>query len=95
MYVQRNNFHRKNRRLVRFGQSQGQFDQTYFGATLTGNLGLEWRRSNYTAATNNTIINHMTVPLPNVPPIPPGNVSNRHGEETEDQDVKIVIVNMF
>ncbi|KAM0731912.1 Protein painting of fourth [Formica fusca] len=91
MYVQRNNFHRKNRRLARFGQSQGQFDQAaYFGATLTGSLGLEWQRNNYTATANDAIINHITVPLPNhpIPPIPPGIVTNRHSEETEDRDVK-------
>ncbi|XP_011707451.1 PREDICTED: uncharacterized protein LOC105462510 isoform X2 [Wasmannia auropunctata] len=91
MYVQRNNF-RKNRRPVRFGLPQGQFDQSaYFGATLTGNLGVEWQRNNYTAVVNDDIRNHMTVPLSShsIPPIPPGIVSNRHGEETEDQDVKI------
>ena len=93
MYVQRNNFQRKNRRLARFGQSQGQFDQAaYFaGATLTGSLGLaEWQRNNYTATANDAIINHMTVPLPNhpIPPIPPGIVTSRHSEETEDRDVK-------
>lgn len=94
MYIQRNNFHRvKNRRVVRFGQPQSQFDQAaYFGAALTGNLGLEWRRNNYTATANDAILNHMTVPLPNhpIPPIPPGIVSSRHTEEMEDQDVKIV-----
>lgn len=101
MYVQRrpaNNFHRKNKRPVHFGQPQGQFDQnTFFGATLTGNLGLEWQRNNYTAAASDNIRNHMTVPLSShsIPPIPPGVVSNRHGEETEDQDVKIVLVNIF
>lgn len=97
MYIPRNNFHRKNRRVVRFGQSQGQFDQVaYFGTTLTGNLGLEWRRNNYTTATSDAMMNHMTVPLPNhpIPPIPSG-IVNRHSEETEDQDVKIVIVNVF
>lgn len=95
MYVQRNNFHRKNRRVVRFGQPQGQFDQTaYFGATLAGNLGLEWRRNNYPATTSDAIINHMAVPLPNhsIPPIPPGIMSNRHTEDVEDQDVKIVLL---
>lgn len=94
MYVQRNNFHRKNRRLARFGQSQGQFDQTaYFGATLTGSLGLEWQRNNYAASTNDAIMNHMPVPLPNhpIPSIPPGILTNRHSEETGDQDVKIVL----
>lgn len=99
MYVQRNNFHRKNRRLARFGQSQGQFDQAaYFGATaLTGSLGLEWQRNNYTATTNDAIINHMTVPLPNhpIPPIPSGIVPSRHSEETEDRDMKTVLVIMF
>lgn len=92
MYVQRHNFHRKNKRPIRFGQSQGQFDQnTYFGATL-GNFGLEWQRNNYTA-TNDGIINHMTVPIPShsISSIPSGIVSNRHCEETEDQDVKIVL----
>lgn len=95
MYAQRNNF-RKNRRLVRFGQQQGQFKQVaYFGAALAGGLGLnEWQRNNYTAATNDAIINHMTVPIPNhsIPPIPPGIMNSRHGEETEDQDVKIVLM---
>lgn len=94
MYVQRNNFHRKNKRSMRFGQSQGQFDQnTYFGATLTGSLGLEWQRNNYTATTGDGIINHITVPLSShsIPSIQSGIVSNRHGEETEDQDVKIVL----
>jgi len=98
MYIQRNNFHRKNRRVVRFGQPQSQFDQAaYFGATLTGNLGLEWRRNNYTAATSDAIINHLTVPLSNHPisSITPGIVNDRHNEETEDQDVKIVLVNIF
>ncbi|XP_039308714.1 uncharacterized protein LOC105196498 isoform X4 [Solenopsis invicta] len=92
MYVQRNNFHRKNKRPMRFGQPQGQFDQnTYFGAALTGSLGLEWQRNNYAAATNDAIINHMTVPLSShsIPSISAGIVSSRHGEETEDQDVKI------
>jgi len=96
MYVQKNNFHRKNRRLARFGQSQGQFEQAaYFGATLTGGLSLEWPRNNYTAATNDAIINHMAVPIPNhpIPPIPSGVINNRHGEEAEDHDVKIVIIN--
>lgn len=96
MYVQRNNFHRKTRRLARFGQSQGQFDQAaYFAnATLTSSLGLEWQRNNYTATANDAIINHMTVPLPNhpIPPIPPGIVTNRHSEETEDRDVKTVLI---
>ncbi|XP_011862812.1 PREDICTED: histone-lysine N-methyltransferase SETD1B-like [Vollenhovia emeryi] len=93
VYAQRNNFHRKNRRVVRFGQPQAQFDQAaYFGATLAGNLGLEWRRGNYPVATSDAIINHMTVPVPNHPPvpsIPPGIASGRHVEEAEDQDVKI------
>ncbi|XP_072753569.1 uncharacterized protein Pof isoform X3 [Anoplolepis gracilipes] len=91
VYNQRNNF-RKTRRLARYGQSPGQFDQAaYFGATLTGSLGLEWQRNNYTATGNDTIINHMTVPIPNhpIPPIPPGIVTSRHSEETEDRDVKI------
>lgn len=94
MYAQRNNFHRKNRRVVRFGPgSQGQFDQ----AAYLHCLGLDWERNNYTTTANDAIINHMTVPLPNhpIPTIPPGIVSSRHGEETEDQDVKIVLVNMF
>jgi len=94
MYVQRNNFHRK-RRMARFGQSQSQFDQAaYFGATLTGSLGLEWQRNNYTTTTNDAIMNHMTVPLPNhpIPPIPPGIVSSRHVGETEDQDMKTVLM---
>ena len=94
VYVQRSNFHRKNRRLARFGQSQGQFDQAaYFGATLSSSLGLEWQRNNYTAAANDALMNHMPVPLPNhpLPPIPPGMLTNRHGEESSDQDVKIVL----
>ncbi|OAD62900.1 Protein painting of fourth, partial [Eufriesea mexicana] len=94
IYVQRNNFHRKNRRLARFGQTQGQFDQAaYFGATLSNSLGLEWQRNNYTTSTGDTIMNHMPVPLPNhpLPPIPPGILTNRHGEETSDQEVKIVL----
>ncbi|CAK9832400.1 Protein painting of fourth [Anthophora retusa] len=94
IYVQRSNFHRKNRRLARFGQSQCQFDQAaYFGATLSNSLGLEWQRNNYTTSTGDTIMNHMPVPLPNhpLPPIPPGILTNRHGEETSDQDVKIVL----
>ncbi|KAL0117710.1 hypothetical protein PUN28_008842 [Cardiocondyla obscurior] len=89
MYAQRNNFYRKNKRPMRFGQSQGQFDQnTYFGTPLAG---LEWQRNNYTATTNDGIINHMTVPLSShsIPSISSGIVSNRHGEEVEDQDVKI------
>lgn len=97
MYVQRNNFHRRNRRLARFGQSQSQFEQAaYFGTTLTGGLGLEWQRNNYTTPTNDALINHMAVPIPNhsIPPIPTG-VNSRHGEETEDHDVKIVIINTF
>ncbi|XP_011052082.1 PREDICTED: protein PFC0760c-like isoform X1 [Acromyrmex echinatior] len=92
MYIQRNNFHRKNRRIVQFGQPQGQFDQTaYFGATLTGNLGLQWQRNIYNAAANDNIRSHMTVPLSShsISPIPSGIMSNRHNEETEDQDVKI------
>ncbi|KAL0117712.1 hypothetical protein PUN28_008843 [Cardiocondyla obscurior] len=91
MYVQRNNF-RKNRRMVRFGQPQNQFDQAaYFGAPLTSNLGLEWRRNNYPTTTNDAIMNHMAVSLPNhpIPSIPTGIASNRHTDETEDQDVKI------
>lgn len=97
MYVQRNNFHRKNRRLARFGQSQGQFDQAaYFGATLAGGLSLDWQRNNYTATANDAIINHMTVPLPNpIAPIPPGIVTSRHSEETEERDMKTVLVIMF
>lgn len=98
VYVQRNNFHRKNRRVVRFGQPQGQFDQAaYFGATLTGNLGLEWQRNNYSAATSDAMLNHMTIPLSNhpMPPIPLGIASNRRNEETEDQDVKIVLVQLY
>lgn len=97
MYAQRNNFHRKNRRLVRFGQSQSQFDQAaYFGTTLTSGLGLDWQRNNYTATANDTAVNHMAVPLPNhpIPPIPPGIVSSRHSEETEERDVKTTLVNM-
>ncbi|XP_012229712.1 histone-lysine N-methyltransferase SETD1B-like isoform X2 [Linepithema humile] len=92
MYVQRNNFHRKNRRLARFGQSQGQFEQAaYFGPALAGGLGLEWQRNNYTTATNDAIINHMAVPIPNhpIPPIPSGVINSRHNEETEDHDLKI------
>ncbi|XP_018404419.1 PREDICTED: glutamic acid-rich protein-like isoform X2 [Cyphomyrmex costatus] len=94
MYIQRNNFHRKNRRVIRFGQPQSQFDQAvYFGAaTLTDNLaGLQWQRDIYNAAASDDIRNHMTVPLAShsISPIPPGIVSNRHNEETEDQDVKI------
>lgn len=94
MYVQRNNFYRKNRR-VRFGPgSQGQFDQTaYFGtASLTSGLGLDWQRNNYTAnPANSAVINHMTVPLAAhaVPSSPSRVASNRHSEETEDQDVNI------
>ncbi|XP_071858287.1 RNA binding domain-containing protein painting of fourth isoform X1 [Bombus fervidus] len=92
MYVQRNNFHRKNRRLPRFGQTQGQFDQAaYFGATLSNNLGLEWQRNNYTASTGDTIMNHMPLPNHPLPPIPPGILTNRHGEETSDQDAKVVL----
>ncbi|XP_076631369.1 RNA binding domain-containing protein painting of fourth [Colletes latitarsis] len=94
IYIQRSNFHRKNRRLARFGQSQGQFEQAaYFGATLSNSLGLEWQRNNYTTSTNDTILNHMPVPLPNhgLPPIPPGILTNRHNEETSDQDVKIIL----
>ncbi|KAF7388128.1 hypothetical protein HZH66_010895 [Vespula vulgaris] len=94
MYVQRNNFHRKNRRLARFGQSQGQFDQAaYFGAALTSGLGLEWQRNNYTTSPNDTIMNHMSVPLSNHPisPITQGVITGRHGEEKGDQDVKIVL----
>ena len=94
IYVQRSNFHRKNRRLARFGQSQGQFDQAaYFGATLSNTLGLEWQRNNYTTSAGDAIMSHMPVPLPNhpLPPIPPGILTNRHGEETSDQDVKIVL----
>ncbi|XP_018343346.1 PREDICTED: protein PFC0760c-like isoform X2 [Trachymyrmex septentrionalis] len=90
MYIQRNNFHRKNRR-VQFGQPQGQFDQAYFGTTLTGNLGLQWQRNIYNAAASDSTRNHMTVPLSSnsISPILSGIVSNRHNEETEDQDVKI------
>jgi len=98
MYIQRNNFHRKNKRPVRFGLPQGQFDQnTYFGATLTGNLGLDWQRNNYTTAGNNDIRNHMTVPVSShsISSISSGIVSNRHSEETEDQDLKIVLVNIL
>ncbi|KZC05034.1 PREDICTED: uncharacterized protein DDB_G0284459 [Dufourea novaeangliae] len=94
IYVQRNNFHRKNRRLARFGQSQGHFEQAaYFGATLSSSLGLEWQRTNYPTTTSDAIMNHMPVPLPNhsLPSIPPGILTNRHGEETSDQDVKIVL----
>ncbi|XP_054014079.1 uncharacterized protein DDB_G0284459-like isoform X2 [Hylaeus anthracinus] len=94
IYIQRSNFHRKNRRLARFGQSQGQFEQAaYFGATLSNSLGLEWQRNNYTTSTSEAILNHMPVPLPNhaLPPIPPGILTNRHNEETSDQDVKIVL----
>ncbi|CAD1473861.1 unnamed protein product, partial [Heterotrigona itama] len=94
IYIQRNNFHRKNRRLARFGHAQGQFDQAaYFGATLSNSLGLEWQRNNYTPSTGDTIMNHMPVPLPNhpLPPIPPGILTNRHGDETSDQEVKVVL----
>ncbi|XP_026667706.1 uncharacterized protein LOC108622916 isoform X2 [Ceratina calcarata] len=94
IYIQRNNFHRKNRRLARYGQTQGQFDQAaYFGTTLSNSLGLEWQRNSYTTSTGDTIMNHMPVPLPNhpLPPIPPGILPNRHGEETTDQDVKTVL----
>ncbi|XP_076281272.1 RNA binding domain-containing protein painting of fourth isoform X2 [Lasioglossum baleicum] len=94
IYIQRNNFHRKNRRLARFGQSQGQFEQAaYFGATLSSSLGLDWQRNNYTTTASDAIMNHMPVPLPNhpLPSIPPGILTNRHGEETSDQDVKIVM----
>ncbi|XP_003695726.1 reticulocyte-binding protein 2 isoform X1 [Apis florea] len=93
IYIQRNNFHRKNRRLARFGHTQTQFDQaTYFGATLSNSLGLEWQRNNYTTSTGDTIMNHMPVPLPNhpLPPIPPGILTNRHGKETSDQEIKII-----
>ncbi|KYQ59288.1 Protein painting of fourth, partial [Trachymyrmex zeteki] len=93
MYIHRNNFHRKNRRVVRFGQPQGQFDQAaYFGATLTGNLGLQWQRNIYNAAASDSIRSHMTVPLSShsISPIPSGIMSNRHNEETEDQDEKVV-----
>lgn len=98
MYGQRNNFHRKNRRPTRVGQSQSQFEQTaYFNPTLASSLGLEWQRNNYTTTANDVIINHMTVPLPNhpIPSLPTGIVTSRHGEETEGQDEKIVYVNMF
>ncbi|KOX78025.1 Protein painting of fourth [Melipona quadrifasciata] len=94
IYIQRNNFHRKNRRLARFGHTQGQFDQAaYFGATLNNSLGLEWQRNNYTPSTGDTIMNHMPVPLSNhpLPPIPPGILTNRHGDETSDQEVKVVL----
>lgn len=94
MYVQRNNFHRKNRRMARFGQSQGQFDQAaYFGAALTSGLGLEWQRNSYTTSANDAIMNHMSVPLSNHPitPITQGILTGRHGEETGEQDVKIVL----
>jgi len=91
MYVQRNNFHRK-KRPVRFGLSQGQFDQNTY-------LGLQWQRNVYTAAANNDIRNHMTVPLSShsISPIPSGIINNmtRHDEEMEDQDVKIVLMNIF
>lgn len=92
IYTQRNNFHRKNRRMVHFGPgSQGQFDQ----ATYLQCLGLEWDRNSYTTTTNDAIMNHMTVPLPNhpIPSIPSEIVSSRHNEETEDKGVKIVLVN--
>ncbi|XP_017876543.1 uncharacterized protein LOC108622916 isoform X3 [Ceratina calcarata] len=82
------------RRLARYGQTQGQFDQAaYFGTTLSNSLGLEWQRNSYTTSTGDTIMNHMPVPLPNhpLPPIPPGILPNRHGEETTDQDVKTVL----
>lgn len=96
VYIQRSNFHRKNRRLARFGQTQGQFEQaTYFGATLSNSLGLEWQRNNYATLTGDTIMNHMPVPLPNhpLPPIPPGILTNRHvAEDPSEQDVKIVLV---
>ncbi|EGI70639.1 Protein painting of fourth [Acromyrmex echinatior] len=86
MYVHRNNFHRK-KRPVRFGLSQGQFDQNTY-------LGLQWQRNVYTAAANDDIRNHMTVPLSShsISPIPSGIINNmtRHDEEMEDQDEKIV-----
>lgn len=95
MHIQRNIFHRKNRRLTRFGQHQGQFDQAaYFGATLTSGLGLEWQRNNYATSPNDAIMNHMPVPLSNHPitPITQGIISGRHGDEKGEQDVKIVVV---
>ncbi|XP_015174223.1 PREDICTED: DNA-directed RNA polymerase II subunit RPB1-like isoform X2 [Polistes dominula] len=94
MYMQRNNFHRRNRRLSHFGQPQGQFDQaSYLGSPLTGGLGLEWQRNNYNATPNDAIMNHMPVPLSNHPvtPITQGIVTAKHREEKGDQNVKIVV----
>lgn len=93
IHLQRNVFHRKNRRLARFNQPQGQFDQpAYFGAALTSGLGLEWQRNSYTPAPNDSLINHLPIPLPNHhhhPPInhiPQGIVPGRHVEEKAEQD---------
>ncbi|XP_076384740.1 RNA binding domain-containing protein painting of fourth isoform X1 [Megalopta genalis] len=90
-YVQRNNYHRKNRRLARFGQSQGQFEQAaYFGTTLSSSLGLEWQRNNYATTASNAIINHIPPPNLPLPSIPPGILTNRHGEDTSDQEEVVV-----
>ncbi|XP_012273009.1 RNA polymerase II-associated factor 1 homolog isoform X2 [Orussus abietinus] len=91
VYVQRNNFHRKNRRLPRFDQNQGQFDQAaYFGAAQSAGIGLEWQRSNFATPTTEALMNHVALSNHQIPPLPPG-VSgiNRHGKDTRDQEIKI------
>jgi hypothetical protein len=88
IYQQRGNFHRKNRRLHHYEQAQNQFDQaSYFGATLTNNLGLEWQRS------NEALISHMQLPIQNQLPHMTAAVANaRRSEESADQDIKVLIV---
>ncbi|XP_011504632.1 PREDICTED: myb-like protein X [Ceratosolen solmsi marchali] len=88
IYQQRGNFHRKNRRLHRYEQAQNQFDQTsYFGATLTNSLGLEWQRS------NEALISHMQLPMQNQLPHMTAAVANaRRSEESTEQDIKEEVV---
>lgn len=97
IYNQRNNFHRKNRRHPRFDQPQGQFDQSsYFGPSLPSTIGLDWQRNSYSTSQSDGLINHISVAIQNhqmtQSALPPGaqNLINRHGDESGDQEIKIV-----
>lgn len=92
MYVQRNNFYRKDKSMARFGKSQDYQSQFYRTAYFSNSL-----TSGYTTPANKAVINHMTVCLPThpVPSSPSAIANNRSSEETEDQDVRIVLPNIF
>lgn len=106
IYNQRNNFHRKNRRHPRYDQPQGQFDQSaYFGQAITGAVGLDWSRNNYSNSQSihpgDGMMNHISVAIQNhqlSQSLTSGasqNSVNRHGDELGEGDIKIVSVRMI